>query len=180
MATAPTLPFLSVEEYLRTDYEPNTEYLDGILKPKALSDRTHGHFQAIIAAYLLSQEKNHGFISLIELHARVGPTRFRIPDVCILTNVPQDDRYADVNSPPLLTVEIVSKGEPWTDLRDKMADHLAMGVPTVILADPYHKTVMIATQTEPVHELRAPLTVNIEVPGSGTLQIDFDALFAQL
>ena len=31
MATAPTLPLVSVEEYLRTSYEPNCEYIDGVL-----------------------------------------------------------------------------------------------------------------------------------------------------
>jgi Uma2 family endonuclease len=57
-----------------------------------------------------------------------------------LTKPPTDGRYADVDSPPLFTIEIVSKGEPWTDLREKIADHLAMGVATVIIADPYNKT----------------------------------------
>jgi len=180
MSTAPTLPFVSVEEYLRTDYEPNCEYIDGVLKPKALSDRTHAKLQVLIAAYLLSVEKKFGLDVLTELHARVASIRFRIPDVCALTRPPTDGRYADVDSPPLFTIEVVSKDEPWTDLRDKMADHLSMGVPTVIIADPYHKTVMVATQTQPLHEISAPLIVTIEVPGAGLLQIDFDDLYKQL
>jgi len=179
MATAPTAPLVSVEEYLRTDYEPNTEYLDGVLKPKALSDRIHARLQVLIAAYLLALEKKFGLDILTELHARVAATRFRIPDVCALTKPPTDGRY-DVDSPPLFTIEIVSKGEPWTDLRDKMADHLAMGVPTVIIADPYSKTVMVATQSEPVHEIGSPLIVPIPVPDMGILDIDFDALYSQL
>lgn len=180
MAAAPTLPFVSVEEYLRTDYEPSCEYIDGVLKPKALSDRTHAKLQVLIAAYLLSLEKRFGLDVLTELHARVQPTRFRISDVCALTKPLRDGRYADVDSPPLFTIEIVSKGEAWTDLRDKISDHLAMGVPTVIIADPHSRTVMTATQTQPVHEISAPMIVNIEVPGNGLLRIDFDDFYRQL
>lgn len=55
-----------------------------------------------------------------------------------------------------------------------------MGVSLVIIADPYNQTVMVATQTEPLHELRSPLLVNVPVPGKGTLQIDFDELYRKL
>jgi hypothetical protein len=55
-----------------------------------------------------------------------------------------------------------------------------MGVSIVIIADPYKKTVMVATQTEPLHELPSPLIVNVPVPDKGTLQIDFDELYRKL
>jgi Uma2 family endonuclease len=66
----------------------------------------------------------------------VTPTRYRIPDVCALTSRPADSRYPDAAQPPLFTTEIVSQGEPWTELRRKITDHLAMSVPLVIIADP--------------------------------------------
>jgi hypothetical protein len=55
-----------------------------------------------------------------------------------------------------------------------------MGIRTVITADPYHKTVMVATHSEPIHELSLPLIVSIEVPNRGVLDIDFDSLYSQL
>lgn len=180
MATAPTLPFVSVEEYLRTDYEPHCEYIDGVLKPKALPDFIHSYLQTLLILLIGAQRQKLGIYCLAELHSRVTPTRWRIPDVCALTKPPADGRYADVDSPPLFTIEIVSKGEPWTDLREKIADHLAMGVATVIIADPYNRTVMVATQSEPLREISAPLTIDIQVPDRGVLQIDFDDLYRQL
>ena len=180
MSTAPAIPFVSVEEYLKTEYEPRCEYLDGVLQPKAMSDLTHGGVQALLAAFLLSQKKKYGLIVASELHSRVTPTRYRIPDVCVLTRRPQDGKYADAATPPLFTIEIASQGEPWTELRGKLADHLAMGVSTVIIADPYNKTVMVATQAELLREIASPLIVNIEVPGRGLLQLDFDDLYSQL
>jgi hypothetical protein len=48
MPAAPTLPLVSVEEYLRTHYEPHCEYLDGVLAPKAFPDYIHSTFQMLL------------------------------------------------------------------------------------------------------------------------------------
>src|SRR5688572_4730966 len=140
MAAAPTLPAVSEEEYLRTDYEPNCEYLDGVLVPKALSDETHGRLQAILAAYFLAVERRYGFRVVTETHTRIRPKRWRIPDVAVLAGEKSDRRYPDADAPPLLTIEIVSLDEPWSELHGKITDHLAVGVRTAIIADPYRKT----------------------------------------
>jgi hypothetical protein len=55
-----------------------------------------------------------------------------------------------------------------------------MGVSTVVIADPYNRTVMVATREQPLHELKAPLIVMISVPEAGVLQIDFDELYRKL
>jgi hypothetical protein len=80
----------------------------------------------------------------------------------------------------LFTVEIASLDEPWSALRGKVTDHLAIGVSTVIIADPYTRTVLVASQDRPLHELTHPLIVEIPVPDRGVLQIDFDDLYAKL
>lgn len=180
MATAPALPQVSVEEYLRTEYEPRCEYLDGVLVPKAVADDTHSELQTLLLLLIASQSKVYGIKARPELHMRVTPDTWRIPDVSGLLLKPADGRYPDSTTLPLFTIEIVSPGESWTSLRGKLADHLAMGVSTVIIADPYDKTVMVATQAEPLHEIRTPLVVHIPVPGAGVLTIDFDDLYRQL
>jgi Uma2 family endonuclease len=120
-----------------------------------------------------------GIEGLCDLHTRITDTRFRLPDVLALTYRPSDGQYPDHQRPPLFTIEIVSKGEAWTELRDKVEDHLRIDVKTVIIADPYHRTVMVATKAEPLREIAPPLLVNIETPG-GLLQIDFDHLYRNL
>jgi Uma2 family endonuclease len=174
------LPLVSVADFLSTDYEPNYEYLDGVLAPKALPDYLHSKLQTLLLVLIAALGQKLGIEGLAELRSRITPTRWRVPDVCGLTKPPADGKYPDAETPPLFSIEIVSKGEPWTDLRDKLADHLAMGIRTVIIADPYHKTVMVATQSEPLHELSVPLIVSIELPDGGVLDIDFDSLYRQL
>jgi Uma2 family endonuclease len=179
MATAPTLPFVPVEEFLATAYEPHCEYIDGVLVPKAMPDYLHSKLQKLLLLWLSEREKQLGIEGLCDLHTRITDTRFRLPDVLALTYRPSEGQYPDVQRPPLFTLEIVSKGEPWTELRDKVEDHLRIDVKTVIIADPYHRTVMVATKAERIREINPPLLVNIETPG-GLLQIDFDYLFSNL
>ena len=93
---------------------------------------------------------------------------------------PADQRFATSEAPPLLAIEIVSPTETWTELYAKVRDHLAMGVGTVIVADPRSQSVMVASQTKPLHDLSRPLLVEIEVPGQGTLPLDFDDIYNQL
>jgi Uma2 family endonuclease len=181
MATAPTLPLVSVEEYLKRDYEPHCEYLDGVLVEKSIADYIHGVLQMLLTALLLAQREKFSDLKPISgVHVRITPTRFRIPDVCGLIEPPKNGMYPDAEAPPLFTIEIVSQDETWTDLRGKLADHLSIGVSTVIIADPYNKTVLVATQSEPLHEIRSPLVVNIPVPNQGILPIAFDDLYRQL
>ena len=181
MATAPILPsFVPVEEYLKSDYEPHCEYLDGVLLSKALLDRTHSRLQALIAAFLLSQESKFKVDVVTEIHVRISPTRWRVPDIGGLSVPPQDGRYPDASAPPLFTIEIASLDESWPVLRGKVSDHLAIGVSRVIIADPYNKTVMVASPERALHELTHPLVVNVPVPGQGQLSIDFDDLYSKL
>jgi Uma2 family endonuclease len=181
MLTAPAAPLsVSVDQYLRTDYEPNCEYLDGVLAPKPLPDRIHSKLQTLLAAWLLARTAQLPLEILTELHLRIGPTQWRVPDLSVLVAPPADMRYLDAESPPLLTIEIVSRDEPWPALRAKVTDHLAVGVSYVIVADPHSRTVMLASREEPLREIASPLLVNIPVPGAGVLQIDFDDLYSRL
>jgi Uma2 family endonuclease len=179
MATPPTVP-MSVEEYLSRNFEPRCEYLDGALVPKAVYDYIHSRLQLHLGAYLLTQEEKYGIRACPELHIEISPKRYRLPDMTALSGPLSNDRYPTSANPPLCTIEIASLEEPWPSLRGKLTDHLAIGVSTVVIADPYNRTVMVATQAEKVHELSAPLIVYIPVPDAGILQIDFDDLYRKL
>jgi Uma2 family endonuclease len=160
--------------YLRSSFEPHCEYLDGVLAPKPAPDYLHSKLQKLIVLLLASQEEKLGIEVLPEVHVRVHARRYRVPDVAGLVAPPADGRYPDADSPPRFTLEIVSREEPWPDIRAKLTDYLAMGVSLVIIADPYNKTVMLASDAHPLHELERPLLVNVQLPDARVLQIDFD------
>jgi Uma2 family endonuclease len=178
MAAAPTLPLVSVEEYLRTDYEIPCEYVDGVLVEKHLGKRTHGLLRGKLYAFLEQQEKQRNMRVYIEQHIQIGPNRFRIPDVLIMPS--GHKREEILTEPPICTFEIVSQAEGWTELTAKYKDHHAMGVPTIVIADPYERALFTVDKRGRLHEQSDPMVIAIPMPTGENLQIDFHQLFAAL
>lgn len=58
MVTGTAIP---VEEYLRTTYEPDAEYVDGQLVERSAGERLHSRLQALLVIILGSREAERGF-----------------------------------------------------------------------------------------------------------------------
>ena len=95
---------LSVEEYLRTSYKPNCEYVDGVLVPKALATWKHGSLQFRIAE-LIKAAFPH-FEAIPELTVRIGPSEYLVPDLVVQRRDQRQDPYPV--SPVHLCIEILS------------------------------------------------------------------------
>jgi hypothetical protein len=75
---------VSVEEYLHTSYRPDCDYVDGEVQERNLGELEHGITQSEIVVYLRSRYPRLKRRVITELRVQVKPTRFRIPDVCVL------------------------------------------------------------------------------------------------
>ncbi len=177
MAIAPALPFVPVEEYLKKHYEIACEYVDGVLVEKRVGSRIHGLLQLLLAQLLLANQQRYGVRVYIEQHIEIAPGRYRIPDVLVMAA--DHKREEILTQAPILTVEIVSRGEDWTDLTSKYKDHRRMGVETILIVDPYERTVFVVAEDGLLRQVGAPLALDVRMP-TGTLRIDFDELFEQL
>jgi hypothetical protein len=81
MATSTILP---VEEYLRTSYHPDMEYVDGALVERHVGERRHSRLQLLIGAMLGTREQRR-FHTYTEQRLRVSAQpRYRIPDLCVM------------------------------------------------------------------------------------------------
>ena len=49
-----------LEEYLRTSYEPDCEYVDGELVERNAGSRKHSRLQGLLVAYLMRRRKTWG------------------------------------------------------------------------------------------------------------------------
>jgi Uma2 family endonuclease len=139
----PVATFVSVDEYLRTAYSPDCDYVDGVVLERNLGEYPHSRTQALTAASLLDQERQWGIIGLMEQRVRVMSSRFRIVDICALgPGAPREDI---VCHPPFLCIEILSKDDSMAGMMERIDDYLGMGVPNVSVVDPsrrrgYHFT----------------------------------------
>src|SRR5579884_313748 len=137
-----TLAPVSLAEYLNTDYEPDCDYVDGVLQERNVGKRRHSRTQALLSARLIYEEKGHGFQVLIAQRVQVSPTRVRIPDICL---IPAEAREETTQTPPLLCIEILSPEDRWSRVQDRLTDYLKFGVRTVWIIDPYSNEAWIAT-----------------------------------
>jgi hypothetical protein len=80
---------LSLLEYMKTSYRPDKEYVDGELVQRNVGRWEHARLQALLAAWLLSQEKTWLVKVATEQRVQVSTTRVRIPDVMLVSRGPQ-------------------------------------------------------------------------------------------
>src|ERR1017187_59821 len=108
MVALPTPPLVSVEEYLNTSYpDGDREYLDGLIVERNGGTPSHSASQKILIVQLAAFEKALQIAVRPECRTRIEETRYRVPDVLVMTRpFRQSDRV--VLDPPLLIVEILS------------------------------------------------------------------------
>lgn len=167
-----TVPRVSVDEYLNTEYEPDCEYIDGILQERNTGKQTHSRTQVQLGRLLLNTEA-HGYQALIAQRVQISASRFRIPDICL---VAEQDKNEVTQTPPVLWVEILSPEDRWSRIQSKVADVLRFGVRTAWVIDPYTKRAWIATQdaalTEAADRLLRCAHPAIEIPLDSVLPED--------
>jgi Uma2 family endonuclease len=119
---------VSVEDYLRRTEKPYCEYLDGVLRPKSLATTLHGRVQFSVQVLLDRQ----GVEALGEVHVRLSPTKYLIPDVIAAPEIQSPYPTA----PVLLCVEILSPEDRVGAMLAKCEEYHAWGVPFCWVIDP--------------------------------------------
>jgi Uma2 family endonuclease len=131
-----------VEEYLRTNYDPDCEYVDGQIVGRNLGEKTHSRIQGEFIFHLRARAKELGMEVLPEQRVQVSPKRFRIPDVTVLRK--SDERI--VTSPPFICIEVLSKDDTMYYMQEKIDDYLRFGVPYVWIINPLIKKAYVVTR----------------------------------
>lgn len=149
MATAHTL--IPVEEYLGSVYQPDCDYVDGEVLERNMGEVDHGWLQTALAAYFFARRKEWNITVITEVRVQVKPTRFRIPDVCVVLGAPDEQI---LTKPPFLCIEILSPEDRWSRVKERIDDFLAMGVPYVWVIDSQTRQAYIATPDEGLLEVK--------------------------
>src|SRR5205085_2669796 len=122
---------ISVEEYLSSGYDPDMDYVDGELEDRNVGEKDHGKVQFRIARLL---DNLGGWFVTIETRMKVSPTRFRVPDVCVYAQEPDEQVFKD---PPLLIVEVLSPEDRMSRRPRKLEDYYRMGCKNIWILDPW-------------------------------------------
>lgn len=140
MASATLVP---VSEYLSTSYRPDCEYVDGVVLERNLGELEHSELQLGIGTWLKNRRKQLGIRAYSEQRVQVKPTRFRVPDLCVV--VGERPKESILTRPPFLCIEILSKDDRMSEMQDRISDYLTFGVRYVWLIDPLKRRAWIYT-----------------------------------
>jgi Uma2 family endonuclease len=134
MATSTQTP---VEEYLRTSYDPDREYVDGEVLDRNVGEKSHSKVQKRLMLLFAQLEAELGIFVLQEWRMRTGERRYRIPDFLVVAGPEPDE--AVLSEPPFICVEILSPEDRMSRMQKKVAEYLAFGVRYVWVLDPESK-----------------------------------------
>jgi len=169
MASSSAVP---VEEYLRTTYHPDMEYLEGQLVERHVGEYFHSRLLSLLAATLGSRERERRFRVFITPRIQFGDLpRYRIPDICVKA-IPH--QITPILQRPDLAIEVVSPDDQAPEMLAKVGEYLAAGIPHIWVVDPYKRTLVEADQ----NGIRQPETLVLLTPLVG--EVDFAELFQQL
>ena len=125
---------IPVEEYLKTSYRPDRDYLEGELEERNLGEKDHSALQREIIFFFRLRQADWGTFAFPEQRLQVGPRRYRIPDVCItLGKAPASQIF---HEPPFVCIEILSKDDSLERLQARIDDYVAFGVPHIWVINP--------------------------------------------
>ena len=140
MATIVSIP---VEQYLRTSYRPDCDYVDGEVQERNLGERWHSSVQMMIGVIFGRHVRDWGFIPLSDQRAQVSPTRYRVPDVCVVSSA--EPFTPILHNAPVLCVEILSPEDRFSRILERVEEYLQMGVREVWIIDPRTREIWTAT-----------------------------------
>lgn len=171
-ATASSLHFIPVGEYLGSVYRPDVDYVDGRLEERNVGEIDHAMLQRVLLFALATFEGKANVFALQEARTQTQPTRFRIPDVCLIPADRIPERI--ITEPPLLCVEVLSPRDSVGAMRTRCMDYIRMGVPEVWIFDPQAETAywMQGDLFSEIHDGMLRL-------GETGIEIDVQSIFAQ-
>lgn len=175
MSTPTTL--ISVEEYLNTSYEPDRDFVDGVLLERNVGTPGHGRLQFIVARFFEQYRSSHLLYAFLEVRLLVNPTtgRHRIPDVMVLQGPYRKGKA--ITDVPVIVVEIKSPDDTLDDIIDRCFDYEHLQVRHILVMDPDHKRAWAFHQGS--LQLLVGDSVNLDLART-SIHFPFTQLFAEL
>ena len=170
MATPVLIP---VEEYLRTVYRPDCDYIDGEVQERNMGERPHARLQGFFLRYFYPFEEQYNIETLPEQRLQISATRYRIPDIMLVSLSDPDPKI--IRTAPMLCIEILSSEDRMRRVQQRLDDYAALGVQNMWVVDPWRETAFSAGPDAVLHEQRERLSVT-----GTTISVTVPQIFAAL
>lgn len=141
MAAAPVPPLVSLYEYLHSDYQPDMDYIDGVLEGRNSGENEPSDLQTELAFLFRTHRDTWSVKAFVEQRIQVAPTRFRVPDLCVMPA--SWKRTPIITEPPLLCIEVLSPEDRFGRIRARCDDYFKMGVQEAWVFDPAERIAFV-------------------------------------
>jgi Uma2 family endonuclease len=128
---------ISVREYLSTVWRPDRDYVDGEVLERNLGEKLHSLIQGFLQAWFFSHREQWSIVALPEQRVQINADSFRVPDVTLVRADYNFERIVD--QPPVLCVEILSRQDSLSNIRERVDDYAGMGVKDIWIIDPHSR-----------------------------------------
>src|ERR1039457_3464900 len=168
---------VSLDEYLNTAYEPDRDFVDGVLLERHVGTQRHGMLQAFLAIFFGQFRKSHriGVFTETRLLVDAPSGRHRIPDFMVL-EIPYTLGKVVVD-PPAIIVEIKSPDDTFDDIVDRCFDYEKLTVAGIVVMDPDNKRAWLFQQGN--WRLLTGETIRLNLARQ-VIDFPFSQLFAEL
>ncbi len=133
-AAVATAGLMTVEEYLRGEFEPDVDFVDGRIEERNVGEFDHSTWQEVLQAWFRDHYKEWSLRARPELRTRVSANRYRVPDVAVMDmGLPTEQILV---TPPVAVFEVLSPEDTLRRMMVKLRDYERMGVRNIFLIDP--------------------------------------------
>ena len=134
MATAARI---TLEQYLRTSYEPDAEFVAGEIEERNVGEYDHNVAQREILFWLHRHDKEWKTRTIQEQRTRLKSGNIRIPDVSVWArNIPVEPVFSQ---PQLIAIEVLSPEDRHARVQAKIEDYRQFGVTHIWIVDPVER-----------------------------------------
>jgi Uma2 family endonuclease len=140
----------SEEEYLWLSENTNRliEYTNGYIEELPMPTLKHQNvLEFLFLALRIVMKQIGGKVSFAPLRLRVGPRKFREPDILLLCDANDSRNGNKYWNGADLVVEIVSPDKPERDLVEKRSDYAEGRIPEYWIVNPETETITVLTLT---------------------------------
>ena len=125
---------ISIDDYLRTSFpDLDKEFRDGELVERSMPDYLHGKIQLRLGVFFMALSKRLALFPSSEARLLLSPGRALIPDIAVFH---PEEPQGIPTTPPLVVIEILSVDDRLSEVREKLREYHAWGIPHVWLIDP--------------------------------------------
>lgn len=170
--TYPRTRLITGEELLPMGDIGPCELVEGEIVQMSPTNMEHAFLESeigrLLGNFVVERQLGWVLVGEVGIYTRYNPDSVRAADVAFISKerIPQRLRQGFLKVAPELVVEVVSPGDGWLELHDKIEEYFAVGVVWAWVVEPKNRTIRVYHSPITMQKL----TIEDTLQGEGVLE----------